>query len=180
MAIQVGKFTKALSLNTVAGVIMSSDTVNIPFSGSSYKSGNTNSAIVTNKLADSTANFLSTGANALNVQVGDIVWNTSNTVPADQKIAVVTAIDSATVLSISIHIYTTSSVGYRIFSANEFMNGPTIPCYLIPGSGGIVRVITASGEDVTFYGVTANVVLPIQVVRLYKTTTTITAAVALW
>jgi hypothetical protein len=180
MAIQVGKFTKAFSLNTAAGVIMSSDTVNIPFSGSAYKSGTTNAGVVTNKLADSTANFLSTGANALNVQVGDIVWNLNNTVPADQKTAIVTAIDSATVLSISQNIFTTSSIGYRIFSANEFMNGPTIPCYLIPGSGGTVRVLTASGEDVTFYSVTANVVLPIQVVRLYKTSTSITAAVALW
>ena len=158
---------------------MSSDSVNIPFAGSAYKSGAINTVII-NKLSDSGANFLSTGANALNVQVGDIVWNTSSVASGDQRVAVVTNIDSATVLSLSVNIILVSSTTYRLFRANEFMNGTTIPCYLLLGNGGTVRVLTAGGDDVTFYNTTANSLLPVQVVRLFKTGTTLTSATALW
>lgn len=54
------------------------------------------------------------------------------------------------------------------------------PCVLYTGSGGIIRVLTAGGDDVTLNSVPAGVVLPIQVVKVFSTTTTATGIVALW
>ena len=54
------------------------------------------------------------------------------------------------------------------------------PCVLYTGTGGIIRVLTAGGDDVTLNAVPAGVVLPIQVVRVFSTTTTATGIVALW
>jgi hypothetical protein len=56
----------------------------------------------------------------------------------------------------------------------------TEACVLYTGSGGIIRVLTAGGDDVTLNSVPAGVVLPIQVVRVFSTTTTATNIVALW
>lgn len=54
------------------------------------------------------------------------------------------------------------------------------PCVLYTGSGGIIRVLTAGGDDITLNSVPAGVVLPIQVIRVFSTTTTATGIVALW
>jgi hypothetical protein len=51
---------------------------------------------------------------------------------------------------------------------------------LYSGSGGIIRVLTAGGDDVTFNSVPAGVVLPIQVIRVFASTTSATGIVALW
>lgn len=42
------------------------------------------------------------------------------------------------------------------------------------GGAGNVRVLTAQGSDVTFTGVLAGAILPVQVVRVYSTNTTAT------
>ena len=55
-----------------------------------------------------------------------------------------------------------------------------VPCVLYTGSGGTIRVLTAGGDDVTLFSVPAGVVLPIQVVRVFSTTTNATGIVALW
>ena len=52
-----------------------------------------------NKLVDSTKNFTSLGTNPLNVQVGDIVYNTTTSTAAT-----VTNVDSATQLSLNSNI----------------------------------------------------------------------------
>jgi hypothetical protein len=54
------------------------------------------------------------------------------------------------------------------------------PCVLYTGSGGIIRVLTAGGDDVTLVSVPAGVVLPIQIVRVFSSTTNATGMVALW
>ena len=42
------------------------------------------------------------------------------------------------------------------------------------GGGGIVRVLTAQGSDVTFTGVLSGAILPVQVLRVFSSTTTAT------
>lgn len=42
------------------------------------------------------------------------------------------------------------------------------------GGGGNVRVLTAQGTDVTFTGVLAGSILPVQVLRVFATNTTAT------
>jgi len=54
------------------------------------------------------------------------------------------------------------------------------PCVLYTGSGGTIRVLTAGGDDVTLVSVPAGVVLPLQIVRVFSSTTNATGMVALW
>lgn len=58
----------------------------------------------------------------------------------------------------------------------EFNNG----CVLYIGGAGNVRVLTAGQDDVTFTGVNAGTFLPVQVIRVYSTSTTATTILALW
>lgn len=53
-------------------------------------------------------------------------------------------------------------------------------CVLYVGTGGILRVLTAGGDDVTFQGVPNGTFIPVQVVRVFATTTTANNIVALW
>lgn len=48
------------------------------------------------------------------------------------------------------------------------------------GGGGIVRVLTAQGSDVTFPGVLSGAVLPVQVLRVFFSTTTATNMVRIF
>ena len=53
-------------------------------------------------------------------------------------------------------------------------------CVLYIGGAGDLRVLTAGGDDVTFTGVLAGTFLPVQVVRVFNSTTTATNLLALW
>lgn len=50
----------------------------------------------------------------------------------------------------------------------------TTPSVIYAGSGGIIRVLTAQGSDVTFNSVQAGAILPVQVLRVFASTTTAT------
>lgn len=174
MSIQVGKFTRAMSLTPNSTQIVS-DTVNIPYVGTNYKDG-TVTTITTKKLIDSSSNFLTTGANALSVKVGDIVWNTS---AASSGAAYVTNIDSATQLTLSTDIFALVGNSYRLFSASDLYFGSTIPCYLYVSTTGSLKILTPGGDIVTFSNVIANTILPVQAVRLY-TGSNAGGVIALW
>lgn len=51
------------------------------------------------------------------------------------------------------------------------------PSVVFVGGGGTVRVLTAQGTDVTFVGVLAGSILPVQVLRVFASTTTATSMV---
>jgi hypothetical protein len=59
-------------------------------------------------------------------------------------------------------------------------NGEVTGCILYVGTGGILRVLTAGGDDITFQNVPNAFVTSFQVVRVFLTTTTATNIVALW
>lgn len=59
-------------------------------------------------------------------------------------------------------------------------NGAVEGCVLYIGTGGILRVFTAAGDDVTFTNIPNGTFLPVQVVRVFVTTTTATDIIALW
>lgn len=63
-----------------------------------------------------------------------------------------------------------------------FIGGGDInwPCVLYIGTAGHVRVLTAGGDDVTFFNVPVGTFLPVQVTRVFSTTTTALNIVALW
>lgn len=48
------------------------------------------------------------------------------------------------------------------------------------GTGGDIRVLTATGNDVVFKNVLGGTFLPVQVVRVFATSTTATDILALW
>ena len=51
------------------------------------------------------------------------------------------------------------------------------PSVIYVGGTGNVRVLTAQGTDVTFSGMPAGAVVPVQVIRVYATNTTATLLV---
>jgi len=53
-------------------------------------------------------------------------------------------------------------------------------CVLYIGSGGDVRVLTSSGDDVTFTNVADGTFFPVQVVKVFNTDTTASGIIALW
>lgn len=56
----------------------------------------------------------------------------------------------------------------------------TDPSIVYVGVGGNVRVLTAQGDDVTFVGIPAGAVVPVQVIRVYSTSTTATNLVGIY
>jgi hypothetical protein len=56
----------------------------------------------------------------------------------------------------------------------------TYPSIIYVGVGGNVRVLTAQGDDVTFTGVQAGGVVPVQVLKVFATSTTATNMVAIY
>lgn len=59
-------------------------------------------------------------------------------------------------------------------------NGAVEGCVLYVGTGGILRVLTAGGDDITFQNVPNGTFIPVQVIRVFASTTTANNIVALW
>jgi hypothetical protein len=53
-------------------------------------------------------------------------------------------------------------------------------CVLYMGGNGNVRVTTVGGDDVTFNGVLAGSFIPVQVVKVWETGTSVPNIIALW
>lgn len=122
----------------------------------------------TGKLIDSAGDFINKG-----VKIGDIVYNTTA-----NKSATVTAIDSATQLSVTVAV--ASGASYNLYAT---VDGPNNGCVLYVGSAGDLKVNTAGGDTIEFIGVLAGSFIPVQVTRVFRTGQTGTAAqniVALW
>ena len=54
------------------------------------------------------------------------------------------------------------------------------PSVIYAGSGGIIRVLTAQGTDITFNSVQPGAILPVQVLRVFATTTNATNMVRIF
>lgn len=106
----------------------------------------------------------------LGVKIGDIIYG--GTVAAK-----VTAVDSATQLSVSTGVPITTA--YKLYSNDAPNNGCVL--YIGDVSGGVkTRVITAGGDEVTFIGFTAGSFVPVQVKRVKDTGTDSASIIALW
>ena len=69
--------------------------------------------------------------------------------------------------------------GARAVTPSDSVNLP-YPSVVYVGVAGNVRVLTAQGDDVTFTGVLGGTVIPVQVIRVYATSTTATNIVAIY
>jgi hypothetical protein len=150
--------------------VIPSDFTNIPMPNVIVSS--TATATTANKLVDSTKNFSSSGVNPLNIQVGDIVYNTTF-----QYAAMVTNVDSATQLSLNANIMSATE-SYTLYSGTN-TTGSVEPCVLYVGTGGQIDITTAGGDVVTLNNVPSGTFVPIQVIKVgyYSSASDI---VALW
>ena len=141
-----------------------SDSTNIPMPNIIVSSVAT--SVVPFKLIDSTKDFI-----ALGVQVGDSVY-------ANGLGAMVTNIDSPTVLSLNLDVILLVGDFYELYSGTN-MSGTIEPCVLYVGIGGDLSVVTAGGDNVSFIAVPAGSFIPVHVVRVL-TSTTANRIIALW
>lgn len=140
--------------------VIPDDNINIPNVAGPSVSGTTD-GVTASKLIDSTASFTSN-------LLGYIVYNTT-----DSTVATVTAVDSATTLSLSADIMD-SGEAYTIYADDN--NG----CVLQTGLAGTIRVLTIGGDDVTF-SVVAGAFVPVQVKRVLESgTMSPNDIIALW
>lgn len=154
--------------------VIPSDNTNIPMPNE-ITAQNSITALAAFKLIDSTKNFSSVGANKLNVQVGDIVYNYSS---SPQSAAKVVKVDSATQLTLNADIFTIVGSSYTLYSGTNIA-GSVEPCVLYVGIGGMLNITTAGGDNISLLNVPSGTFLPIQVVRVggYGTADSI---IALW
>ena len=151
--------------------VIPSDYTNIPMPNVIVQSQTT--SLATNKLIDSTKNFSSSGVNPLNVQVGDIVYDISNS-----SAGMVINVDSATQLTLNVNMIGGLDF-YTLYSGTN-ITGTVEPCVLYVGTGGDLDIVTAGGDTAYIIGVPSGTFLPIQVIRVSTPTTTAQNIVALW
>jgi len=145
----------------LAAVVIKSDTIDIPLESSQQLSGTT-----TATTADKLVNGGETFTSYQNLIVGATVVNTT-----DGTIATVTGIDSATVLSLSANIMATGEE-YIIYLSPKA--NASEGCVLYIPADGNLKVKTVSGSEVTYTGVKGGTFLPVHVVRVFSTGTTVT------
>ena len=146
-----------LQVSRALNVIPSDDT-NIPMPNVIVTSIATGTSV--GILIDSAKNFSSSGVNPLNVQVGDIVYNTTAS-----SAAMVTKVYNATQLILSGGITMNIADNYTLYSGTN-ITGTVEPCVLYVGTGGDLEVVTAGGDTVYLIGVPSGTFLPIQVIRV--------------
>lgn len=144
--------------------VIPSDTVNIPNIAAVSASGTTTLA-ATLKLIDDAGDFI-----VKEVKVNDIVY-------AGTVAAIVTAIDNATTLSVSVAV--PISTAYTIYSQED---NPQNGCVLYVGGAGNLSVTTVGGDTVQFTGLAAGQFIPVQVLRVNSTVgaPAATSIIALW
>ena len=145
--------------------VIPSDTIDIPaVSGPVVDSTMTQAPPTTSTIVDDTQDFT-----AIQGLVG-------STVIVGSSIARVASVNSATSIILDAPIAGAAAVGYKVYVKDSNPG-----CVLYVGTGGDVRVLTASGADLTFSNVADGTFLPVQVKRVFSTGSTGSADIlALW
>lgn len=144
--------------------IYKSDNANIPIPA--VVTSGTGVAPVANELEDNVTGVFITK----NVQTGDVVFNTTT----GESATVVLVINEENLI-LNANIFTGAVNSYVIYSQNT-----KEACVLYIGTGGNLRVLTASGQDVTFANVLGGTFLPVQVLKVFSEGTSASNFVALW
>ena len=146
-----------------AWAVNPSDNTNIPDTSLVGPTGTSTSGSAT-KLIDSAATFKTAG-----VKKGMIIVNTS-----DSTQTTVASIDSETELFVDDNIFAVSGKNYAIYGGVQ--NGAV----LYVGTAGNLRVLTAAGDDVIFVNINTGAFIPVQVIKVFATSTTASIILALW
>lgn len=143
--------------------IFKSDNANIPIPA--VVTAGISGSVSANQLEDVTGQFVT-----LNVQTGDVVYNNTT-----GSAATVTRVLDEENLLLNADIFLASGDSFTIYAQNN-----KEACVLYIGTGGNLRVLTASGQDVLFTGVLGGTFLPVQVLKVFRTSTSADNFVALW
>lgn len=143
--------------------IVKSDNANIPTPA--VVTTGTSGSVSVNQLEDVIGQFVT-----LNVQTGDVVYNNTTGL-----VATVTRVLDEENLLLNADIFLASSDSFTIYAQNT-----KEACVLYIGTGGNLRVLTASEQDVTFANVLGGTFLPVQVLKVFRTNTSASDFVALW
>lgn len=143
--------------------VITSDTVNIP-DPAMYSGAGTSTSVVSNKLVDSAANFDIS-------LLGGTIYNTT-----DGTCANIVSVVSATQLLLSVDIFLATAKVYNAYQPTK-MEGFSV--YVGTSSSKSLKVITMSGQTVTFVNVIQGTILPVNVSRVLKTGTDATNLIAL-
>jgi hypothetical protein len=144
-----------------------SDTYDIPNIANLYTTGTTTSTSAGN-LVNTSGNFVNLG-----VKPGDVVFNTTT-----YALTVVSSVTSATTLALVDDIMLTAQT-YSIFQAPQNGGLKNEGCLIYIGNSTVpklgtelLKVMTVAGDVVTLAGLSAGQFVPLQVIRVYATTTT--------
>lgn len=143
--------------------VIPSDTIPIP-NPSTEVTSSTATATTSNKLVDSTKDFT-----VMKLNEGDIIYNDT-----DSTIATVTAVDSATTLSVSADIFANTEA-YTIYRAPTTNDAPV----LFIGGAGTAQCVSIAGDSEQFTFV-AGTYVPLNVRRVDATGTSATLIKAIW
>jgi hypothetical protein len=152
--------------------VIASDTINIPVPGIITSGTNTGGATT---LTDAGQDFTNatTNANGYNISGGDVV------ISAAGVISEIASVDSATQLT----LLTAIAAGtYDIYKGNYQILGESEGFTLFVGTGGpatVLRIQTLTGQDVSLLNIPDSSFIPIQVQRVWATTTTCSNIIAL-
>lgn len=152
--------------------VIPSDTINIPVPGIITSGTNTGGATT---LTDAGQDFTNatTNANGYNISGGDVV------ISAAGVISEIASVDSATQLT----LLTAIAAGtYDIYKGNYQILGELEGFTLFVGTGGpatVLRIQTLTGQDVSLLNIPDSSFIPIQVQRVWATTTTCSNIIAL-
>jgi hypothetical protein len=144
--------------------VINSDNVNLPYPN--IVEEGTSTSVVANQLVDSAAAFSS-----LNVQVGDVVYNTTTSTAAK----VVRVVDNNTIV-LNADIFLAAGNAYKVYAQNIKAEG----CVLYVGTGGNLHVLTHGGDDIVFANVVGGTFLPVQILKVFASGTAASNIVALW
>jgi hypothetical protein len=143
--------------------VITSDYCNLPFPQKIVTSTNTLTAILP-LLLDSNVDF-----RALNVQAGDIVYNTTANLAATVEVVL-----NQNALQLNTQIFTSIGDTYTLYNgANK--DGAV----LYVGGAGNLTIQTEAGDDITLVGVLKGTFIPVYTRKVYASTTA-TNIVALW
>lgn len=146
--------------------ILPNNDVDIPNPGNAGITSTTSNDAVAYQMIDTTVTFTTN-------LTGAIVYRPGS------GIATVVRIVNDHTLELSEDLLNDSGAPYTLYNP-----GPIEPCSIyIPASTGSIHVLTAGGDEITFTHVgdsNASMILPVQVVRVFKTDTSLEGLIALW
>lgn len=144
--------------------VVPSDTIDIPNAPGGLFSG-VIANISTDTITVTGAKFL-----GMNLSAGMVVQSTV----AAPAVATIVSVDSDTEITLSTAAVFTAADTFEIFT------DANVGCVLYVGGAGDLRILTASDSDITLVGVLAGSFIPIQVKRVFSTSTAASSIVALW